>query len=928
MSQSHVHARVVELFHALGELTAVEREARLVELEPELQTRLRALLQADAQDSSALTHVLQQGSANALAPASQGQRLGPWRVLRELGAGGMGSVLLAERADGQFEQQVAIKLIRGFPTEDGQRRLRQERQILAQLDHPNIAHLIDGGQAEDGQPYVVMEYVQGCGLLEHVAAAGLDMEARLTLFDHVADAVQHAHQRLVIHRDLKPGNILVQANGEPKLLDFGVAKLVDMSVDTERETSTRVFSQGYASPEQVAGRLVSTTTDVYALGIILREMLTGERGPGLAVTAPPGFQALSVPSDLRGVIEHATDDDPARRYATVEALRADLTRWRSGLPVRAAADTWRYRAGKFVRRHRLGVGLAVVALVAAASFVWRLNVERQRALEAEAASSQAQKAAERSEQAAMASLAFLTNTLASVHPDMTLSKEISVRDLLGHMRSSIDADTTLSPRVRQIVQRLLGKLYYSLGDPASAVALLDVGIEGTEPAGRAEALALADDLDALSSALAVVERDDDALQRAQQAQDLREKFAPGDALQAMLGRQQMAYVHYRSGDVARAQTEWDALLADAERAPEPPEDLILNVYQTATSVAHAQGEVSRALALADRGMAFAKAHGFNLELPSSTNLLQSRAELLVETGKVDEAVGILRSLVALQERTVGLTGPRASGVLNSLGIALNTQGQYREAAELFARGLDADGDAKPTDQERAIGLSNLASVEESAGDYVSALRHFDAAIALIDALPDTPDYMRINLQRNRARTLGLSGRHEEAKKALLGLRRRIAQEGEGNAANLAMTDWQLSILAREAGDVVGGLQALDVALEEFKGVLPPEHAIYAYAHQQRAAFALQQHDLRLARSEIDAAIDALSGGQAGEVDVAIARSIRAAVLDAAGQRQAARDELIEVLPLLRQALLPTEVHRARAERLAQNLDLPAESPPR
>ncbi|HET9049127.1 MAG TPA: serine/threonine-protein kinase [Chiayiivirga sp.] len=927
MTDAHVHARVVELFHVLSELPPAEQEARLAQLEPELQERLRSLLRADQANTSALTQVLQQASTSALTPSTPGLRLGPWRIVRELGAGGMGSVLLAERADGQFEQQVAIKLIRGFPTADGQRRLRQERQILAQLDHPNIAHLIDGGQADDGQPYVVMEYVQGLGLLEHVAVAGLSLDARLSLFDHIADAVQHAHQRLVIHRDLKPGNILVQANGEPKLLDFGVAKLVDMSVDTERETSTRVFSQGYASPEQIAGRMVSTTTDVYALGVILREMLTGERGPGLAVTAPPGFQALSLPSDLRGVIEQATDEDPARRYATVEALRADVARWRSGLPVRAAADTWRYRAGKFVRRHRLGVGVVVVALVAAATFVWRLNVERHRALEAEAASAKALVAAERSEQAAMASLAFLTNTLSSVHPDMTLSKEITVRDLLGHMRSSIDADTTLSPRVRQIVQRLLGKLYYALGDPASAVSLLDLGLEGIEPAGRAEALALAEDLDSLSSALAVVERDDDALHRAQQAQDLREKFAPDDALQAMLSRQQMAYVHYRSGDAARAQTEWDALLADAERAPVPPEDLILNVYQSAAAVAHAQGEVSRALALADRGMAFAKEHGFNVERPSSINLLQTRAELLVETGKVDEAVGILRSLVALQERTVGLTGPRASNVLNALGIALNTQGQYREAAELFARGLDADGDAKPTDQERAIGLSNLASVEESAGDYVSALRHFDAAIALIDALPDTPDYMRINLQRNRARTLGLSGRHEEAKKALLGLRRRIAQEGEGNAANLAMADWQLSILAREAGDVVGGLQALDAALEGFKDVLPPEHLIYGYVHQQRAAFALQQHDLKLARSEIDAAIDALSGGKAGTVDVAIARSIRAAVRDAAGQRQAARDELIEVLPLLRQALLPTEVHRVRAERLARELGLSSEPAP-
>lgn len=927
MTDAHVHARVVELFHALSELPPAEQEARLAQLEPELQERLRSLLRADQANTSALTQVLQQASTSALTPSTPGLRLGPWRIVRELGAGGMGSVLLAERADGQFEQQVAIKLIRGFPTADGQRRLRQERQILAQLDHPNIAHLIDGGQSDDGQPYVVMEYVQGLGLLEHVAVAGLSLDARLSLFDHIADAVQHAHQRLVIHRDLKPGNILVQANGEPKLLDFGVAKLVDMSVDTERDTSTRVFSQGYASPEQIAGRMVSTTTDVYALGIILREMLTGERGVGMTITAPAGFQALSLPADLRGVIEQATDEDPARRYPTVEALRADLARWRAGRPVRAAADTWRYRTGKFVRRNRLGVGLAVIFLVAATSFVWRLNVERQRALQAEAASIAAQVAAERSEQAALTSLAFLTNTLAAVDPGVVMSTEISVRALLDHAQKNLEDDADLSPLARQILQRLLGNLYHSLGEPSVAVSLMDAGVEGFEPKGRSDALALASDLDLLSSMQATLEHDDEALRRALEAKAIREKFAPEDAIERLRTRQQMAYVHYRQGDLPLAQKEWDALLADAEREPAPPKDLILDVYQMATGVAHAQGEVSRALALADRGIAFAKANEISLQTPGEYNLLRARAELLAESGKADEAVTILRELVALQERTVGLRGTRAANVLNALGKALNIRGQYREAAQMFLRSDEISEAAGPNDQERAISLANLASVEENAGDYRNALAHIDTAIALTDALPDTPASMHIAFRRNRARTLGLSGRHEDARAALMQLHTESVQEGDGGQADIAMLEWQLAVLARESGKVEDGQKWLDSTLPRLKALLPSEHVIFAFADQLQSAFDLERGDLLSARNGIDRAIEKLKAAQVGEVDLAIARSQRAAILLASGQRKAAKRELAQVLPALRQAVLPTEVHRVRAERLAHELGLPPEDVP-
>ena len=263
--------QIAELFEHLVDLGDVDRESVLAELAPPLRAHLRNLLVADRNPHDPLSALI--GGALHHDEGLPGQRLGAWRVLRELGAGGMGTVLLAERADGQYTQQAAIKLIRGFSTEDGRRRLRMERQILAELDHPNIARLLDGGETADGQPYVAMEYVAGVELLDYLATHRLTLLQRLDLFDHIADAVQHAHQRLVIHRDLKPGNVLVRSDGEPKLLDFGVAKLIDIGIDSDaRHTSTRVWTPGYASPEQKQGKAVTTTTDVYSLGVILCEI--------------------------------------------------------------------------------------------------------------------------------------------------------------------------------------------------------------------------------------------------------------------------------------------------------------------------------------------------------------------------------------------------------------------------------------------------------------------------------------------------------------------------------------------------------------------------------------------------------------------------------------------------------------------------------
>ena len=335
-----------------------------------------------------------------------GRRIGPYRILTELGHGGMGVVYLAERADAAYEKQVAIKVVRAaaFAGESLMQRFREERRILATLDHPNIARLLDGGTTEDGIPYLVMEYVDGIPLDIHSQALRLSMGQRLSLFREVCAAVQYAHQHLVIHRDLKPRNILVTADGTPKLLDFGIAKLVEPGLETEEtRTGMRALSLEGASPEQVRGEPLTVTSDVYALGVLLYRLLSGESpyGPArrseadlmraIAEEAPLRPSAVAPVEErrhLRGELDWITlkalRKEPDRRYASVEQLAADIQRHLDGRPIAAAPDSWIYRARKFTERNRTPVAvgtLLIVSLVGGATAtLWQARrAEEQRA---------------------------------------------------------------------------------------------------------------------------------------------------------------------------------------------------------------------------------------------------------------------------------------------------------------------------------------------------------------------------------------------------------------------------------------------------------------------------------------------------------------------------------------------------------------------
>ena len=354
---------VREVFHAASSAPPAERASVLEAAGADVRAEVESLLAAHDEPGAFLDRsvwdLIDADEAKSLA----GSLIGPYRIVRPLGRGGMGTVFLAIREGGDFTQRVAIKLVRGG--EALVQRFRQERQILAALDHRNIARLIDGGTTPGGLPYIVMEYVDGTPINE---LKGLSAGEKLRMFLELCDAVQYAHRSLVIHRDIKPANVLVTPDGTPKLLDFGIAKLVSPETRPDA-TATRLMTPDYASPEQLLGQQVTTATDVYSLGVLLFELLTGSR-PFDRVTRTPSSEAprastfaKSLRGDLDTILGSALEVDPARRYGSVERLADDVRRHLSGHPVLARRPTLRYRAAKFVRRNVLAVAAAAAAVI-------------------------------------------------------------------------------------------------------------------------------------------------------------------------------------------------------------------------------------------------------------------------------------------------------------------------------------------------------------------------------------------------------------------------------------------------------------------------------------------------------------------------------------------------------------------------------------
>lgn len=488
--------RVAQLFETAVTLPPDQRATYLDQAcsgDPGLRREVEALLRADNASSAVL-----QGAVGAaarqviqdLAPAHDlaGRRIGPYEVTRELGHGGMGIVYLAVRADGAYNKTVAIKVIRrGADSSETRRRFFAERQILATFDHPNIARLMDGGATPEGRPFVVMEYIEGEPLDAYCDQRTLSLAARLRLFLKVCDAVQYAHGNLVVHRDIKPRNILVTRDGSPKLLDFGIAKLLD-APRGQPVSAVRVMTPEYASPEQIRGEPITTRTDVYSLGVVLHELLTGQRPfrdasnpialaravcedvpsrPSAVARDAPMTDALrrgsrperlrrELSGDLDAIVGAALEKEPARRYSSVELLSEDVRRHLDGQPVSVRRNDFTYRAGKFVRRYRAGVVAAIAIVVLSGFYAVRVTRERDRA----------QREARGADEVAT----FLQDLFKSSDPAQSRGRDVTARELVDRGAARLDRDWANQPEMRATMLGVIGGAYHSLGlyDTASA----------------------------------------------------------------------------------------------------------------------------------------------------------------------------------------------------------------------------------------------------------------------------------------------------------------------------------------------------------------------------------------------------------------------------------------------------------------------------
>ena len=436
-----------------------------------LRAELNALLAAD--------HAAQDFLVPLAAPTldRSGERVGPWRLLHELGRGGMGTVYLAERADALYDKRVALKLLR-FDAGDLRARFAIERHILATLEHPNIARLLDAGSDAGGAPYVALEYIEGEAVTHWCHTRTLGVRARVELFLKVLDAVQSAHGHLVVHRDIKPANILVDAQGEPKLLDFGIAKLLDVGERGLTLTGFAPLTPDYASPEQVRGDVIGTSSDIYSLGVLLYELVTDKRPYSISSNAPsdiarvvettqPKHPSVAAPPgrhidrDLDHVILKAMAKVAKDRYASCAQFADDLRRYLAGEPVLAMHAGMRYRAGKFVQRHRISVLVATtVALVLAGSALIALT-------QAHAAREQARLARAERDKAERVN-AFLQHMLASADP-ADLGRNVTVVEVLDRAEGQAERELAAEPSILAATQLTLARTHAALGDLDAAV---------------------------------------------------------------------------------------------------------------------------------------------------------------------------------------------------------------------------------------------------------------------------------------------------------------------------------------------------------------------------------------------------------------------------------------------------------------------------
>jgi len=781
--------------------------------------------------------------------ALEGLLVGPYRLIRELGHGGMGVVYLAERADGQFEQQVALKLIkRGMDSEEILRRFLAERQVLARLNHAHIARLLDGGITDQGQPWFAMEYVEGIPLDRYCESKELSIEQRLTLFREVCEAVQYAHRNLVVHRDLKPSNILVTSAGEIKLVDFGIAKALYQESADETATGTeyRLMTPEYAAPEQVRGEPVTTATDVYALGAILYELLTGRRAHQLTGRSrverervicevepePPSaaVRGTSTERRLRGdldvIVLMALRKNPLRRYPSVEALLEDLERHRSGLPVRARPDSVTYRARKFFGRHRLAVGAAVIVFLSLAAglagTLWQARATSREAAKARAVRN------------------FVVSLFRVSKPEESRGREITARELLERGASRIDTGLARQPELQAEMLDVLGVIHRDLGLYPEADSLLRRAVQLSRlryGEGHPEVAAKLTNLASVLAARGDYGQAESLLIRAHDI--LRRTQGPRDTT-VTTALSALASVTRMKGSFARAESlSQQALRTDRERLGGDP----LRVATDLDNLGEVQEEAGE-LKGADSSYQEALALRRSLLDPNHPQVIMSLyhlARLREKQGEFVEAERLEREVLERRRRIYPAGHPEIAYALQSLANTLQIQGGYAEAESLNVQALVLLRERLGADHPETLELvSNLGTLKYEAGDLKGAEAIFRDVLAAWTRSLGEKHPTTLQALNDVAAVLKYQRRYAEAEplyRQALALRRK--QLGESHP-DVAMAWGNLAELLAEKGGLAEAERAYQKQLAILQAVQPPGSVYISGSNMALAAVWIDQ----------------------------------------------------------------------------------------
>jgi tetratricopeptide (TPR) repeat protein/tRNA A-37 threonylcarbamoyl transferase component Bud32 len=926
-------ARWEELFDELAELSPRARAGRLAGIageDPELAARLERLLEADGDATDflarpALALIDGGGEGPEVQPSlPAGTRIGSWRLLGLLGRGGMGEVYLAERDEGSFTQRAALKLIkRGMDSAAIVERFVRERLILSRLDHPGIARLLDGGSTADGRPYFVLDRVEGTPITGYCRDEKLGLEARLRLVQSVCAAVASAHRGLVVHRDLKPANILVAAGGTVKLLDFGIAKLLAGEEEDEEPAAlthldARVLTPAYAAPEQILGEPVTTATDVYALGVLLFELITGalpharERGSLGALAGVVHRETTERPSavlrrlagedgprlvrrvagDLDLIVLTALHRDPARRYASAAALADDLERFLAGQPIGARADTRRYRLRKFVGRNRLPVTVAALGLAALLAglglALWQAHAARVAARRADAATARAERVK-----------SFLLSVFRQSDPERAGGGAVTARELLEGGARRIGSELAGDPVTQADVFDAVARIEDNLGlyEPALAHAGQALALrEKTLPRGDgkiAESRVLLGDTQrahgdsdqatgTLERALAetLAARAENSLEVAEARRALAGALhRPESRARAItLLRQAFATFRRRLGDgqleTAETLGELGAKLEVSQHYVEAEQVYRQALTQLERTLGPRHPKVAETQAdlagLIDRLSRSAEARPlFETAIATQRAVLGPHHYDLASTlfsygllrlGQHENAAGE----AALRE-ALAIFGPdryEAGYCLRYLGLSAMDQDRYQEAAELFTRAAaKLASTLGPDDPDRWRTLANLGWAHLKLAQVPLARRELELAVAKLEKLTGPESYeLRLPL-KELGETLTEVGNIPAALATLERVRRlEVKLFGTLQHCEVAGSDLLLTQALRTRG-TPGDLAAAHRSLNEARTIVSrvcPQEVVSGLILLEGGRLSLAEGDRAAARRDLEAAEPILS----------------------------------------------------------------------